>query len=197
MSVCRNLGFISNWFKYIIIFSVSCQTMADDGPAEDYPTEIEENLNDFDSSVSSVENMVQTLVSVSRSDHLRKVCGNKCTNQQLNKLVTYEWMACYRNVWIFLYLISSWILLIKLNWTWCLHMPSTLCSGVRFYTFMFFLSVVMKFKRLWQDLTFLLSVSGDTRSQSERPCDQTRIGKKRLPFYFKCFRFKLQVKNHQ
>lgn len=64
--------------------------MADDGPAEDYPTEIEENLNDFDSSVSSVENMVQTLVSVSRSDHLRKVCGNKCTNQQLNKLVTYE-----------------------------------------------------------------------------------------------------------
>ncbi|XP_056105725.1 nuclear nucleic acid-binding protein C1D [Rhinichthys klamathensis goyatoka] len=47
--------------------------MADDGPAEDYPTEIEENLNDFDSSVSSVQNMVQTLVSVSRSDHLRKL----------------------------------------------------------------------------------------------------------------------------
>ncbi|XP_051773669.1 nuclear nucleic acid-binding protein C1D [Ctenopharyngodon idella] len=47
--------------------------MADDGPAEDYPTEIEENLNDFDSSVSSVQNMVQTLVSVSRSDHLLKL----------------------------------------------------------------------------------------------------------------------------
>ncbi|XP_067277207.1 nuclear nucleic acid-binding protein C1D [Pseudorasbora parva] len=47
--------------------------MADDGPSEDYPTEIEENLNDFDSSVSSVQNMVQTLVSVSRSDHLLKL----------------------------------------------------------------------------------------------------------------------------
>jgi len=50
--------------------------MADDGQGEDYPTEIEEYLNDFDSSVSSVQNMVQTLVSVSRSDHLRNVCGN-------------------------------------------------------------------------------------------------------------------------
>ncbi|XP_048061452.1 nuclear nucleic acid-binding protein C1D [Chanodichthys erythropterus] len=47
--------------------------MADDGLAEDYPTEIEENLNDFDSSVGSVQNMVQTLVSVSRSDHLLKL----------------------------------------------------------------------------------------------------------------------------
>ncbi|XP_016124331.1 nuclear nucleic acid-binding protein C1D isoform X2 [Sinocyclocheilus grahami] len=44
--------------------------MADDGPMEDYPTEIEENLNDFESSLSSVQNMVQTLVSVSRSDNL-------------------------------------------------------------------------------------------------------------------------------
>ncbi|KAG1949562.1 nuclear nucleic acid-binding protein C1D [Pimephales promelas] len=47
--------------------------MADDGQGEDYPTEIEEYLNDFDSSVSSVQNMVQTLVSVSRSDHLRNL----------------------------------------------------------------------------------------------------------------------------
>lgn len=53
--------------------------MADDGPAEEYPTEIEENLNDFDSSLSSVQNMVQTLVSVSRSDNLLKVCESKCT----------------------------------------------------------------------------------------------------------------------
>ncbi|XP_016304997.1 nuclear nucleic acid-binding protein C1D-like [Sinocyclocheilus anshuiensis] len=44
--------------------------MADDGPMEDYPTEIEENLNDFETSLSSVQNMVQTLVSVSRSDNL-------------------------------------------------------------------------------------------------------------------------------
>lgn len=72
------------------MFSVSWQTMADDGPAEEYPTEIEENLNDFDSSVTSVQKMVQTLVSVSRSDHLLKVCGNECTNQQLYELVTYE-----------------------------------------------------------------------------------------------------------
>uniref|UniRef100_A0A672LZF3 Nuclear nucleic acid-binding protein C1D n=1 Tax=Sinocyclocheilus grahami TaxID=75366 RepID=A0A672LZF3_SINGR len=49
---------------------MSVHTMADDGPMEDYPTEIEENLNDFESSLSSVQNMVQTLVSVSRSDNL-------------------------------------------------------------------------------------------------------------------------------
>lgn len=60
--------------------------MADDGLAEDYPTEIEENLNDFDSSLSSVQNMVQTLVSVSRSDNLLKVCENIRTNQPLYKL---------------------------------------------------------------------------------------------------------------
>lgn len=47
--------------------------MADDGPVEDYPTEIEDNLNDFDSSVTSVQNMVQSLISASRSNHLVKV----------------------------------------------------------------------------------------------------------------------------
>lgn len=47
--------------------------MADEGPAEDYPTEIDENLNDFDSSVTSVQNMVQSLMSVSRSNHLVKL----------------------------------------------------------------------------------------------------------------------------
>ncbi|NP_001007060.1 nuclear nucleic acid-binding protein C1D [Danio rerio] len=47
--------------------------MADDAAVEDYPTEIEDNLNDFDSSLSSVQNMVQTLVSVSRSDRLLKL----------------------------------------------------------------------------------------------------------------------------
>ncbi|XP_052006441.1 nuclear nucleic acid-binding protein C1D-like [Xyrauchen texanus] len=47
--------------------------MADEVSAEDYPTEIEENLNDFESSVSSVQNVVQTLVSVSRSDRLLKL----------------------------------------------------------------------------------------------------------------------------
>ncbi|XP_056617024.1 nuclear nucleic acid-binding protein C1D [Triplophysa dalaica] len=47
--------------------------MADDGPVEDYPTEIEDNLNDFDSSVTSVQNMVQSLISASRSNHLVKL----------------------------------------------------------------------------------------------------------------------------
>ncbi|XP_051946319.1 nuclear nucleic acid-binding protein C1D isoform X2 [Xyrauchen texanus] len=47
--------------------------MADKDSSEDYPTEIEENLNDFESSVSSVQNVVQTLVSVSRSDRLLKL----------------------------------------------------------------------------------------------------------------------------
>ncbi|XP_065107074.1 nuclear nucleic acid-binding protein C1D isoform X1 [Paramisgurnus dabryanus] len=48
-------------------------TMGDEGPAEDYPTEIEDNLNDFESSVGSVQKMVQSLVSVSRSSHLDKL----------------------------------------------------------------------------------------------------------------------------
>ncbi|XP_016124330.1 nuclear nucleic acid-binding protein C1D isoform X1 [Sinocyclocheilus grahami] len=56
--------------KTTTTLSQSVHTMADDGPMEDYPTEIEENLNDFESSLSSVQNMVQTLVSVSRSDNL-------------------------------------------------------------------------------------------------------------------------------
>ncbi len=72
--------------------------MADDGPAEDYPTEIEENLNDFESSLSSIQNMVQTLVSVSRSDNLLNVCESKCINQQLYKhhhiWMTYFWPFC-------------------------------------------------------------------------------------------------------
>ncbi|KAA0717567.1 Nuclear nucleic acid-binding protein C1D [Triplophysa tibetana] len=47
--------------------------MADDGPVDDYPTEIEDNLNDFDSSVTSVQNMVQSLIPASRSNHLVKL----------------------------------------------------------------------------------------------------------------------------
>ncbi|TRY98820.1 hypothetical protein DNTS_035638 [Danionella cerebrum] len=47
--------------------------MAEDGSAEEYPSEIEESLNDFESSVSSVQQMVQRLVSVSRSDGLLKL----------------------------------------------------------------------------------------------------------------------------
>lgn len=53
--------------------------MAD--PTEDYPTEIEENLNEFDSSVTSVQNMVQSLISVSRNNHLVKVSSTEHTNQ--------------------------------------------------------------------------------------------------------------------
>lgn len=84
--------------------------MADDGPMEDYPTEIEENLNDFESSMSSVQNMVQTLVSVSRSDNLLKVCESKCTNQHIYGL--YHIKLCFD---LFVPH-SSWILLIELNW---------------------------------------------------------------------------------
>ncbi|XP_036402626.1 nuclear nucleic acid-binding protein C1D [Megalops cyprinoides] len=48
--------------------------MADeDGSVEDYPTEIDEYLTGFDSSVTSVNKMVQTLMSVSRNELLQKL----------------------------------------------------------------------------------------------------------------------------
>ncbi|XP_029925711.1 nuclear nucleic acid-binding protein C1D isoform X1 [Myripristis murdjan] len=42
--------------------------MASDIPAEDYPLEIKEYLTGFESSVSSVKTMLQTLMSISRND---------------------------------------------------------------------------------------------------------------------------------
>ncbi|KAL6487513.1 hypothetical protein MHYP_G00041390 [Metynnis hypsauchen] len=45
--------------------------MADEGSVEDYPTEIEEYLTGFESSVSSVHNVIQTLMSVSKGEHLK------------------------------------------------------------------------------------------------------------------------------
>lgn len=40
--------------------------MADDGSLEDYPAEIAGYLTDFLTSVSSVQNVIQTLMSVSK-----------------------------------------------------------------------------------------------------------------------------------
>lgn len=48
--------------------------MANGGSLEDYPTEIAEYLTNFLSSVSSVESVLQTLMSVSKSDHLKVDC---------------------------------------------------------------------------------------------------------------------------
>ncbi|KAF5898775.1 nuclear nucleic acid-binding protein C1D, partial [Clarias magur] len=45
--------------------------MADGGSLDDYPTEIAEYLSSFLSSVSSVENVIQTLMSVSKGEHLQ------------------------------------------------------------------------------------------------------------------------------
>ncbi|KAL7877459.1 hypothetical protein SRHO_G00041020 [Serrasalmus rhombeus] len=45
--------------------------MADEGLVEDYPTEIEEYLTGFESSVSSVHSVIQTLMSVSKGEHLK------------------------------------------------------------------------------------------------------------------------------
>ncbi|KAI4874095.1 hypothetical protein NFI96_016339, partial [Prochilodus magdalenae] len=46
--------------------------MADEGSSvEDYPTEIEEYLTGFQSSVDSVQNVIQTFMSVSKSEHLK------------------------------------------------------------------------------------------------------------------------------
>ncbi|XP_059421543.1 nuclear nucleic acid-binding protein C1D [Carassius carassius] len=73
----RHYSSITGFFLFseakCLVWFQSVHTMADDGPAEDYPTEIEENLNDFESSLSTVQNMVQTLASVSRSDNLLKL----------------------------------------------------------------------------------------------------------------------------
>lgn len=47
--------------------------MAADARNEDYPYEIDEQLTSFDSSVSSVKTMVETLISMPRNDLLQKV----------------------------------------------------------------------------------------------------------------------------
>ncbi|KAF4090075.1 hypothetical protein AMELA_G00047790 [Ameiurus melas] len=45
--------------------------MADEESLDDYPTEIAEYLTGFLSSVSSVQNVIQTLMSVSKGDNLK------------------------------------------------------------------------------------------------------------------------------
>lgn len=45
----------------------------EDGAAEDYPTEIAESLTGFDSSVGSVNKMVDTMISLSKNELLQKV----------------------------------------------------------------------------------------------------------------------------
>ncbi|KAL0983739.1 hypothetical protein UPYG_G00132080 [Umbra pygmaea] len=47
--------------------------MAEDIPVEDYPTEIEEQLNDFETSVGVVHNMVETLISMPRNELVQKL----------------------------------------------------------------------------------------------------------------------------
>lgn len=42
--------------------------MAEDIPSEDYPSEIDENLTGFDTSLGSVNDVVQKLLTISRSD---------------------------------------------------------------------------------------------------------------------------------
>lgn len=48
--------------------------MADEDSLEDYPSEIAEYLTGFVSSVSSVQNVIQTLMSVSKGDSLKVEC---------------------------------------------------------------------------------------------------------------------------
>ncbi|XP_020333179.1 nuclear nucleic acid-binding protein C1D [Oncorhynchus kisutch] len=47
--------------------------MAEDIPVEDYPTEIEEQLTGFESSVGAVNNMVQTILSMPRNELVKKL----------------------------------------------------------------------------------------------------------------------------
>lgn len=47
--------------------------MADDHQAEDYPSEIEDQLNGFETSVDAIKNMVQTMLSNSRNEQPKKL----------------------------------------------------------------------------------------------------------------------------
>ncbi|XP_064173905.1 nuclear nucleic acid-binding protein C1D isoform X1 [Anguilla rostrata] len=64
--------------RYIPVKLHSCKrsnkNMCDeDGAAEDYPTEIAESLTGFDSSVGSVNKMVDTMISLSKNELLQKL----------------------------------------------------------------------------------------------------------------------------
>ncbi|KAL4641408.1 nuclear nucleic acid-binding protein C1D-like [Arapaima gigas] len=70
-------------FRFRVVDSVSpleqslnslfLKMMADEGASEDYPTEIEQCLTEFDASVDSVNAVAKTLVSVSRNELLQKL----------------------------------------------------------------------------------------------------------------------------
>lgn len=55
--------------------------MAEDVPCEDYPTEIDEYLTGFDTSLGSVNDVVQKLLTIGRSD--QKVRLNKMVLRKL------------------------------------------------------------------------------------------------------------------
>ena len=55
----------------ICVFVFPGKMAAEDG--QDYPTEIAEQLTDFESSVTSVNTMLQKMLSVPRNDQLLKV----------------------------------------------------------------------------------------------------------------------------
>lgn len=55
------------------LMQVADQDMAGDERNEDYPYEIDEQLTGFDSSVSTVKSMLETLISMPRNDLLQKL----------------------------------------------------------------------------------------------------------------------------
>uniref|UniRef100_A0A8C7K4L5 Nuclear nucleic acid-binding protein C1D n=2 Tax=Oncorhynchus kisutch TaxID=8019 RepID=A0A8C7K4L5_ONCKI len=57
----------------ICLSQFSPDNMAEDIPVEDYPTEIEEQLTGFESSVGAVNNMVQTILSMPRNELVKKL----------------------------------------------------------------------------------------------------------------------------
>ncbi|KAJ8360310.1 hypothetical protein SKAU_G00168350 [Synaphobranchus kaupii] len=60
----------ANKRTYFTSFTNMCD---EDGPVEDYPTEIAESLTGFDSSIGSVNKMVDTMISLSKNEVLQKL----------------------------------------------------------------------------------------------------------------------------
>lgn len=58
-------------FKNLIFFQLI--VMAGEGINEDYPVEIHEYLSTFENSIGAVDEMLKTMMSVSRNELLQKV----------------------------------------------------------------------------------------------------------------------------
>ncbi|KAM9411329.1 nuclear nucleic acid-binding protein C1D-like isoform 1-T1 [Salvelinus alpinus] len=71
--------------------------MAEDIPVEDYPTEIEEQLTGFESSVGAVNNMVQTVIAMPRNELVQRL--NPLEQAKLDLMSAYSLNSLF---WMYL-----------------------------------------------------------------------------------------------